>query len=72
MGKIVIAIELREIQELQRILLDSDAPAAVDFLRDCIAPKVAVYTEAKHCKPTFEWGSTEPPLLKSLKKKTRE
>ena len=69
MNKLVISLEPSEVQELQRILLDEGHAAALAFLRDCIGHKVAVHTEARHCKPTFKWGSTEPPLLKSLKMK---
>jgi hypothetical protein len=69
MDKVVISLDLSEAQELQRILLDEDATEAFEYLRNCIAPKVAVYTEARRCKPTFEWGTTEPALLKHLKKK---
>ncbi len=70
MEKVSISLEPPDIQQLQRIVLDEDATEALKFLRDCIAQKIAVYTEARHCKPTFEWGATEPPLLTTLKKKT--
>lgn len=69
MEKIAISLEPVEVQELQRILLDEDAGAALEYLRDCVAPKIAVYTEAKHCRPAFEFGAAEPSLLKDLKKK---
>ncbi len=69
MEKVTISLEPTEVQELRQVLLDEDAPAALEYLRDCIAPKVAVYTEAKHCRPAFEFGAGEPSLLKDLKRK---
>lgn len=69
MDKVAISLEPGEVQELQRILLDEDAAAALEYLRDCVAPKVAVYTGAKHCRPVFEFGAAEPSLLKDLKRK---
>lgn len=72
MDKVVISLEPSEVQELQRILLDGDKAAALVYLRDCVAPKVAVYTEARHCKPTFEWEAAEPSLLKEFKQKAKK
>jgi len=70
--KVVITLEPSEVQELQQILLDEDKAAALVYLRDCIGQKVAVYTEARHCKPTFEWGAAEPSLLKEFKRKAEK
>lgn len=72
MNKVAITLEPSEVQDLQRILLDEDKAAALGYLRDCIGQKVAVYTEARHCKPTFEWGGAEPSLLKSFRKKVEK
>ena len=51
--KIVLTFSEDEIQELERIDLDSDAPGALGFLRGVIGKKIKALTRP-HCVPVFE------------------
>ena len=54
MGKnIVLTFSEEEIQELERIDLDSDAPGALRFLREVVGKKLKALTRL-HCVPVFE------------------
>ena len=50
---IVLAFTEEEIQELERIDLDSDAPGALRFLREVVGKKLKALTRL-HCVPVFE------------------
>ncbi len=40
MNKVVITLEVDELLELQRVLIDSDQKGALDFLKTRITPKI--------------------------------
>ena len=42
MGKIVVTLNDEDLLELQAVLLDADEPAALEFLRMRIAPRIPV------------------------------
>jgi hypothetical protein len=50
---IVLTFSEEEIQELERIDLDSDAQGALGFLREIVGKKLKVLTRP-HCVPVFE------------------
>ena len=50
---LVLTFSEEEIQELERIDLDSDAPGALAFLREVIGKKLKALTRP-HCVPVFE------------------
>jgi len=50
---IVLTFSEDEIQELERIDLDADAPGALGFLREVVGKKLKALTRP-HCVPVFE------------------
>jgi hypothetical protein len=50
---LVLTFSEEEIQELERIDLDSDIPGALGFLREVIGKKLKTLTRP-HCVPVFE------------------
>ena len=54
--QVVVTLGEEEIQELERIDLDSDAPGALSFLREVVGKKLKALTRP-HCVPVFEVAS---------------
>ena len=53
MKNLVLTFSEEEIQELERIDLDSDTPGALGFLREVLGKKLKVLRRP-HCVPVFE------------------
>jgi hypothetical protein len=51
--KVVLTFSEEEIQELERLDLDSDAPGALAYLREVIGKKLKALNRP-HCVPVFE------------------
>jgi len=51
--RLVITLDAKDLQELERILIDQDAKDALRFLDERIAKKVKV-ADRPHCKPPFD------------------
>ena len=51
--RIVITLDARDLQELERILIDRDEKDALRFLHEIFEKKVQKTTKA-HCRPPFD------------------
>ena len=60
MGKLIITLDDQDLMELQEILLDEDAKAALDFVKSCIASKLPS-KGSDHC----DSSRNNPFLIKS-------
>ncbi len=49
MAKATISLDQADLIQVERILLDEDAQAALAFVRECVNPKIKA-TEHEHCK----------------------
>lgn len=61
--KAVVTLGEREIQALERAVLDGDGDAALEWLRAVVKPQVDAHVTRGHCKPVFEWGKTPPEAV---------
>ena len=61
----VVVVEGERLVELQRILIDEDAEAALRFLKEVFSGPLRE-AEHGHCRPVFEWGGREPEIYRSL------
>jgi len=55
--KVTVTLTEREIQWVEQAVLDNDARAALEFLRDVIKPRIDKVVNRPHCRPVFEWGT---------------
>ena len=51
--RIVVTLDARDLQELERILMDRDEKEALRFLHERLEKKVKAVTKA-HCRPPFD------------------
>jgi hypothetical protein len=67
--KVVITLDGKQVQELERIALDDDHQMALIFVKNVIKAAVDAVLCKGHCKPIFEWDrgenmKIEPPPIK--------
>jgi hypothetical protein len=67
--KVVITLDGKQVQELERISLDDNQQMALTFVKNVVKPAVDAFLGKGHCKPIFEWDrgeniKTEPPPMK--------
>ena len=73
--KIVISLEPIEQIELERLVLDDDEIGALNFLKNCLYPRMLKEQNKIHCLPYFELearkraGAEDENLNPWLKKK---
>lgn len=66
---VVISLDLQQVQQVERIVLDDDQQMALTFVKNVIKPAVDAFVGKGHCKPIFEWQRAEnmkiqPPPIK--------
>ncbi|MBN2593099.1 MAG: hypothetical protein JXA81_06305 [Sedimentisphaerales bacterium] len=69
--KIVITLDAKDLQDVERIVADRDGALAVEFVRKVIKPRVDDVLDKGHCKPIFESRrgqpeKIEPPQIKDM------
>jgi hypothetical protein len=60
--KVTVTLEESDIQAVEQALLDDDAEAALNFLREVVRPQMKKGLKGPQHKPTFEWDSIEDRL----------
>ncbi len=66
---VVISLDIQQLQQVERIVLDDDREMALTFVKNVIKPAVHAALGKGHCKPIFEWQRAEniriqPPPIK--------
>lgn len=55
MANVTVSLSQEDLNQVERVLIDSDAQGALDFVRVCLEPKIKA-TEHGHCKA---WSDEE-------------
>jgi len=61
--KVVITLGRKDLQDVQRIVLDRDNKMALEFVEKIIKPQVDAALDKGHCKPIFEWRRGQPEKI---------
>jgi len=55
--RVAIVLDEPDIQSVEQAVLDDDAEAALQFLREVVKPRMDDVLNRPGCKPAFEWGT---------------
>ena len=55
--RVTITLNEREIQWVERAVLDGDGESALEFLCKAVKPRMDEVLNRAGCKPAFEWGT---------------
>jgi hypothetical protein len=61
---VVISLDIQQLQQVERIVLDDDQQAALTFVKNVIKPAVDAALGKGHCRPVFEWRRGQPEKVK--------
>lgn len=53
-AKAVVTLCERDVQDVEQAVLDADADAALEFLREVLWPAIETFLNRGRCKPVFE------------------
>ena len=60
---VVISLDVQQLQQVERIVLDDDREKALMFVKNVIKPAVDGVLNKGHCKPIFEWRRGQPEKI---------